>query len=103
MTWAGGSSPARLVVCGGFAALPGDVAAEAGAATLVADEDALRDRLEAEVVGMVEPLVASLEALGRIRARTLWLAAADSVNGTPAVARRSCSATRSSGSARRPG
>jgi hypothetical protein len=82
VAWAGGTSPARLVVCGRFAALPGDEAADAGAATVVDGEDALRDRLEAEILGAVAPLVAALEALGGIRARTLWLAAADSVAGT---------------------
>jgi hypothetical protein len=82
VSWAGGDRQVRLVVCGRFAGLPGDGAAGTAGVTVSADEEALRVRLESELLGAVAPLVVSLEALGGIRARTLWLAAADSVSGT---------------------
>lgn len=60
-----------------FTVLPTDPAAGHPAATVVADEDGLRDAMRAEIEAHLAPLVDAVRAQAPLGRRALWLAAAD--------------------------
>lgn len=64
-----------------FFCLPGDEAAHPPAAVPVADKDALRVQIRAQLVIAYQPLVAALRQRARLGERALWIAAAETCAG----------------------